>query len=131
MSIPGIRGVEIGLGFESAGMLGSEVHDEIIFSRGFKHRTNNAGGIEGGISNGEPIVLRVAMKPIPSLARPLWSVNLKTKKSAKAPALRADVCAVPAAGVVGEAMTAIEIASAMTDRFGGDTVNEMKRNFKA
>ncbi|OIO00693.1 chorismate synthase [Candidatus Desantisbacteria bacterium CG_4_10_14_0_8_um_filter_48_22] len=131
MSIPGIRGVEIGLGFESAGMKGSEVHDEIAYKGRFTRKTNNAGGIEGGISNGEPIILRAAMKPIPSLAKPLWSVNLKTKRSAKAPVLRADVCAVPAAGVVGEAMAAIELASAMTDRFSGDTLQEMKRHFKA
>lgn len=130
MSIPGIRGVEIGLGFESAGMFGSEVHDGITYENGIKRTGNNAGGIEGGVSNGEPIVLRAAMKPIPSLAKPLMSVNLKTKKNSKAPALRSDVCAVPAAGVVGEAMVAVELASAMADRFGGDTVSEMKSNFK-
>jgi len=129
MSIPGIRGVEIGLGFESARMLGSEVHDEIAFRGKFMRKTNNAGGIEGGISNGEPIVLRAAMKPIPTLLNPLKSVNLRTKKTVPAPVLRADICAVSAAGVVGEAMVAIEIASAMTEKFGSDTLQEMKAAF--
>jgi len=132
MSIQGIKGIEVGLGFNSAREFGSQVHDEIFYSknRGFFHKTNNAGGIEGGMSNGEPIVLRAAMKPIPTLANPLNSVNLKTKKPAKAPVLRADVCAVPAAGVVGEAMVAIEIASAMTEKFGGETLQEMKLNYE-
>ena len=133
MSIPGIKGVEIGMGFEAARKFGSEVQDEIFYEKrkGFFHKTNNAGGIEGGISNAEPIILRAAMKPIPTLANPLRSVNLKTKKSSRAPVLRSDVCAVPAAGIVGEAMVAIEIASAMKEKFGGDSTEEMKRNYNA
>lgn len=130
MSIPGIRGVEIGLGFESALMLGSQVHDEITCKTGFGRKTNNAGGIEGGISNGEPIMMRAAMKPIPSLARPLDSVNLKTGKKSKAAVLRSDICAVPAAGVVAESMTAFVLAGAVCEKFGGDTINETKRNFR-
>jgi len=131
MSIQGIKGVEVGLGFDSARKFGSQVHDEIFYSKnkGFFHKTNNAGGIEGGISNGELIVLRAAMKPIPTLAHPLNSVDLKTKEPAKAPVLRADICAVPAAGVVGEAMIAVEIASAMIEEFGGDDLRKMKKNY--
>ena len=128
MSIPGIRGVEIGLGFESAKLFGSEVHDLIL--KGLSRGTNNAGGIEGGISNGEPIIIRAAMKPIPSLMKPLDSINLKTKKKAKAAVLRADTCAVPAAGVVGEAMVAFIIAQAMCEKYGGDTVWEMRKNYR-
>ena len=132
MSIPGIKGVEIGLGFKVAEKFGSKVHDEIFYKKGkgFFRKTNNAGGIEGGMSNGEPVVLRAAMKPIPTLSRPLCSVNIITREPAKAPILRADICAVPAAGVVAEAMVAVEIASAMTEKFGGDTLQEMKTNYK-
>ena len=133
MSIPGVKGVEIGLGFNSARIFGSKMQDEILWDKkkGFLHKTNNAGGIEGGISNSEPILLRAAMKPIPTLAKPLNSINLKTKKFAKAPILRADVCAVPAAGIVAEAMVSIEIASAMKGKFGGDSIEEMKKNYNA
>jgi chorismate synthase len=134
MGIPAIKGVEIGLGFEAARRLGSQVHDEIKYDDIEKHfyrPTNNAGGIEGGISNGEPIVIRAAMKPIPSLRRPLQSVDFISKKPFEATKERADVCAVPAAGVVAEAVVAIELANAMIEKFGGDSLNEMRKNYGA
>ncbi|WP_456436554.1 chorismate synthase, partial [Thermovibrio ammonificans] len=113
MSIQAIKGVEIGLGFEAARLPGSKVHDEIFYSqeRGFYRLTNNAGGIEGGITNGEPIVVKAAMKPIPTLYKPLRSVDIKTKEPFEASVERSDVCAVPAAAVVGEAMLAIVITA--------------------
>ncbi|MCX5686707.1 MAG: chorismate synthase [Candidatus Omnitrophica bacterium] len=132
MSIPAIKGMGIGLGFEAARRRGSMVHDEIFYdkSKGFFRKTNNAGGIEGGMTTGETIIIQADMKPISTLAKPLASVNIKTKKPAKAAVERSDVCAVPAAGVIGEAVSAIEIANAMIEKFGGDSVTEMKRNFK-
>ncbi len=131
MSIQAIKGVEIGLGFRSARLLGSQVHDEITYERksGFSRRTNNAGGIEGGITNGQPIVVRVAMKPIATLGKPLASVDIKTKQNIKAVVERHDICAVAAAGIVGEAVLAFELADAMTEKFGGDSLSEMKRNY--
>ncbi len=131
MSIQAIKGVEIGAGFGSANRPGSLVHDEILWNRkaGFHRKTNTAGGIEGGMSNGEHIVLRAAMKPIPTLMKPLRSVDVVSKKPFKASVERSDVCAVPAAGVVAEAVVAFEIASAMMEKFGGDSVDEMKRNY--
>jgi chorismate synthase len=131
MSIQAMKGVEIGSGFGVANQLGSMVHDEIFWTpkNGFFRKTNNAGGIEGGMSNGEDIVLRAAMKPIPTLMKPLRSVDLETKRAFKASVERSDVCAVPAAGVVGEAVAAFEIASAMIEKFGGDSLDQMKRNF--
>jgi chorismate synthase len=131
MSIQAIKGVEVGAGFGTANRPGSLVHDEIFWSRkeGFYRRTNMAGGIEGGISNGEPIMLRAAMKPIPTLMKPLRSVDLASKKPFKASVERSDVCAVPAAGVVAEAAVAFEIASAMIEKFGGDSIEEMRRNY--
>ena len=116
MSLQAIKGVEIGRGFELARMPGSLAHDEIFYEKqkGFYRKTNNAGGIEGGISNGEQIVVRAAMKPIPSLTAPLRSVDINTKKPSKAQAVRSDVCAVPSAAVIGEAITAIEIAKALS-----------------
>jgi chorismate synthase len=133
MGIPAIKGVEIGAGFKAAEMPGSSVHDEIFHSpeRGFYRSTNNAGGIEGGISNGEEIVLRAAMKPIPTLTRPLRSVDIRTKSPVEASKERSDVCAVPAAGVVGEAMTALILADAMLEKFGGDHMDEVQRNFRS
>ena len=134
MSIPGIKGVEIGSGFGVALERGSLVHDEILFDKKLKkflRRTNNAGGIEGGISNGEEIVLRAAMKPIATLSNPLDSVNIKTKRKAKAQVERADVCVVPSCGVIAENACAIEIARAMSEKFGGDSLSEMKRNYEA
>jgi chorismate synthase len=131
MSIQAMKGVEIGTGFGVANKPGSQVHDEIFWNRktGFSRKTNRAGGIEGGMSNGEPIVLRAAMKPIPTLMKPLRSVDMVTKKPFKASIERSDVCAVPAAGVVAEAVVAFELASAMIEKFGGDSIDEMKRNY--
>ena len=109
------------------------MHDEIFWSRkeGLYRKTNMAGGIEGGISNGEVITLRGAMKPIPTLMKPLRTVDLASRKPFKASVERSDVCAVPAAGVVAEAAVAIEIASALVEKFGGDSLDEMKRNYHA
>lgn len=132
MSIQAIKGVEIGLGFEAARRFGSDVHDEIFYDkRGkrFYRKTNNAGGIEGGMTNGEEIIIRAAMKPIPTLMKPLSSADIFTKKPFKASIERSDVCAVPAAGVVGEAVIAFEIANAMIEKFGGDSLSEMMRNY--
>jgi chorismate synthase len=133
MSIQAIKGVEVGAGFGAANRPGSLVHDEIYWSKkeGFYRKTNMAGGIEGGISNGESITLRAAMKPIPTLMKPLRSVDLVSKKPFKASVERSDVCAVPAAGVVAEAAVAFELASAMVEKFGGDHIDEMKRNYHA
>lgn len=131
MGIQAIKGVEVGAGFGAANLPGSQVHDEIYWNKkdGFLRKTNMAGGIEGGISNGEIITLRAAMKPIPTLMKPLKSVELGSKKPFKASVERSDVCAVPAAGVVAEAAVACEIANAMIEKFGGDSIEEMKRNF--
>jgi chorismate synthase len=131
MSIQAIKGVEVGAGFGAANRPGSQVHDEISWNKkeGFFRKTNMAGGIEGGISNGAAITLRAAMKPIPTLYKPLRSVDMASKKPYKASVERSDVCAVPAAGVVAEAVVAFEIASAMIEKFGGDNIDEMKRNF--
>lgn len=137
MSIPGIKGVEIGLGFEAGRRLGSRVHDEIVPGRAgsnrgpFKRRTNNAGGIEGGVTNGERVWLRAVMKPIPTLMNPLKSVDIRTGRRGKAMVHRSDVCAVFSAGVVGEAMVALEVASVMLDKFGMDSLAETKTNLKA
>lgn len=140
MSIQAIKGVEIGIGFESARNPGSGVHDEIYYessrilqggTTGFYRKTNNAGGIEGGISNGEEIVIRAAMKPIPTLYKPLKSVDIITKEPFEATVERSDVCAVPAASVVAEAVVAIEIANAFLEKFGGDSVAETGRNYES
>ncbi|MBN3032530.1 MAG: chorismate synthase [Candidatus Saganbacteria bacterium] len=139
MSVPGIKGVEIGLGFEAAKRPGSQVHDAIFYDKsrvashgsGFYRKTNNAGGIEGGISNGEPIVIRAAMKPIPTLRNPLPSVDLATKAAAQARVERADISAVDSAGVIGEAVAAFEIARAFLEKFGGDSLEEVRDNFNA
>lgn len=131
MSIQAVKGVSFGIGFEAASRAGSRVHDEIFYDRkrGYYRKTNHAGGIEGGMTNGEDIVIRAAMKPIATLRSPLASVNIRTKRSVAATVERSDVCAVPAAGVVAEAVTALEIADAMIEKFGGDSVREMKRNY--
>jgi chorismate synthase len=130
ISIQAIKGVEIGLGFEIARHFGSNVMDEIFYEKSskFYRKTNNAGGIEGGISNGMPIIIRAAMKPIPTLRRPLMSVDIKTKKIFEAAYERSDVCAVPAAAIVGEAVTALVMANAFLEKFGGDSMQEIKRN---
>jgi len=126
MSIPAIKGVEFGLGFMAAKLTGSKVHDEILFEDKFKHMTNNAGGIEGGISNGEPIIVRAAMKPIATITKPLNTVDLVTKEPCLAHVERADVCAVHAAAVVGEAVCSIVIADALLEKFGGDSIEEIR-----
>lgn len=127
MAIPAIKGVEIGAGFALAGLPGSKAHDEIFYDkgRGFYHKTNQAGGLEGGMSNGEPIILRAAMKPIATLGKPLQSVDLASKKPSPAHIERADVCAVEAAAVIGEAVVALEIANALLEQFGSDTVADL------
>ena len=132
MSIQAMKGVEIGSGFGVANRPGSKVHDEIFWGPkgGFFRKTNHAGGIEGGMSNGEDIILRAAMKPIPTLMKPLRSVDMENKKPFKAAVERSDVCAVPAAAVVGEAVSAFEIASALIEKFGGDSLDEMKQNYE-
>ena len=144
MSIQAIKGVEIGMGFEMSKKSGSEVMDEIFYEKfgvrsselrithhGFYRKTNNAGGIEGGMTNGMPVIIRAAMKPIPTLRKPLHSVDINTKKPIKAAYERSDICAVPAAGVVGEAMTALVIADTFLEKFGGDSMAEVKRNYNS
>lgn len=135
MSIQAIKGVEIGIGFGAADIPGSQVHDTFYYEDGgdstLRRGSNNAGGTEGGISNGEPLVVRAVMKPIATLMKQLPSVNLKTKEGVPAFAERSDVCAVPAAAVVGEAMVAIVLAQLLCDKFGGDSMAEMHDNFDA
>jgi chorismate synthase len=126
MSIPAVKGVELGLGFEAARRPGSEVHDEIL--PGFRRSTNRAGGTEGGMTTGEPLVLRAAMKPIATLKSPRATVDLATGATAQAQSERSDVTAVPAVGVIAEAMVALVLAQAMIEKFGGDSLREMKSN---
>jgi len=127
MSIPAVKGVELGLGFEAARRKGSEVHDEIL--PGFARGTNRAGGTEGGMTTGEALVLRAAMKPISTLMSPLKTVDLATGAPAQAQSERSDVTAVPAMGVIAEAMVALILGQAMVEKFGGDALSEMKRNY--
>jgi chorismate synthase len=135
MSIQAMKGVEIGMGFRAAALHGSDVHDEIEsdhsqdLTGGYRRKRNNAGGLEGGVTTGAPVVARVAMKPLSSLMRPLQSVDLRTDAPADAIRERSDVAALPAAGVVGEAMVAIVLADAMLEKFGGDSLREMRRNY--
>jgi len=134
LSIPAVKGVEIGMGFQAARVHGSEVHDEISLAPGrtragnVRRATNNAGGLEGGITTGEPLVVRVAMKPISTLMRPLGTVDVATGEAAAATAERSDVTAVPAMGVIAEAMLALVLADAMLEKFGGDSLPEIQRN---
>jgi chorismate synthase len=128
MSIPAVKGVELGLGFEAARRKGSEVHDEIM--PGLARATNRAGGTEGGMTTGEPVVARVAMKPISTLMAPLRTVDLRTGTPAQAQSERSDVTAVPAMGVIAEAMMALVLAQALLEKFGGDALSETKRNFE-
>ncbi len=131
MSIQAMKGVEIGLGFGAARVRGSEVHDPIHYDsvgRRFERPTNRAGGLEGGITNGEPVVCRVAMKPIATLKKALASVDVRTKEAYEAAFERSDVCAVAAASVVGEAMACIVLADALLEKFGGDSMRELTRN---
>lgn len=132
MSIPAIKAVEIGQGFNLAKLSGSQAHDEIFYQtqKGFFRKTNRAGGIEGGISNGEEIIVRAVMKPIPSLKKPLNSVNLISKKVALAQVERGDICALPAASVVGEAMVSLILADSFLEKFSGDHILETKANFE-
>ena len=152
MSIHAIKAVEIGEGVANAGRPGSQVHDEIFFeaeasdtrgkrletgdgtdspvsNSGFRRPTNRAGGLEGGITNGEELRVRGYMKPISTLRKPLHSVDIDTKEENLAAFERSDITAVPAAGVIGEAMVAITLANSMREKFGGDSIDEMKRNF--
>ncbi|MFL5539754.1 MAG: chorismate synthase [Longimicrobiaceae bacterium] len=135
MSIQAIKGVEVGLGFEAAARPGSRVHDAIVLGGsaqggGYGRVGNNAGGLEGGISTGQPIVVRAAMKPISTLMRPLRTVDLRTGEPAEAVRERSDVCAVPAAGVVAEAMVALVLADALLEKVGGDSLAEVRRNLE-
>ena len=135
MSIPAVKGVEIGMGFETARRTGAEVHDEIEPAPGrtlagnVRRKTNRAGGLEGGMTTGEPLVVRVAMKPISTLMRPLSTVDVATGAPAAATAERSDVTAVPAMGVIAEAMTAFVLAQATLEKFGGDSLAETRRNY--
>jgi len=139
MSIQAIKGVEIGLGFEMSKRFGSEVMDEIFYDSSkfkvqgskFYRKTNYAGGIEGGMTNGMPIILRAAMKPIPTQRKPLRSVDIITKKPVEAAYERSDICAVPAAGVIGESMVALTVADAFLEKFGGDSITETIRNYNS
>jgi len=132
-SVHALKGAEIGMGFEAARRPGSQVHDEILFDQdtGFHRSSNSAGGLEGGVTNGQPVIVRAAMKPISTLRKPLRSVDTATKAAVEAVVERSDVCAVPAAGVVGEAMVAIVLARAFLEKFGGDSVEEIRHNFDA
>jgi chorismate synthase len=128
MSIQAMKGVGIGDGFDLAGRVGSEAHDEIFWSeeRGFFRETNRAGGLEGGMTTGDPLVVRAAMKPLPTLTKPLRSVDLATKQPAQALRERTDSCTVPAAGVVGEAMVALVLAAAYREKLGGDHIDDAR-----
>jgi len=137
MSIPGVKAVEIGKGIESSEKKGSDVHDEIFVhqkleknSSRYYRKANRAGGIEGGVTNGEEVVIRAYIKPIPTLFNPLHSIDFTTKKGTKAIYQRSDICVVPAASVVGEAVAAWEIAVAFLEKFGGDSLLEIKENYK-
>ena len=138
MSVQAIKGVEIGLGFEAARRRGSNVHDPIQFDErqsnspnlGYVRPTNNAGGLEAGMTNGQPLVIRAAKKPISTLRKPLESINLETKQPEAASYERSDVCAVSAASVIVENVVAFEVAAAMVDKFGGDSLVEMKARYE-
>jgi len=127
-SIQSCKGVGLGDGFDLAGRPGSEAHDEIFHSeeRGYYRETNRSGGLEGGMTTGEPLIARVAMKPIPTLTKPLRSVDISTLEPAEALRERTDSCVVPAAGVVGEAMLAIVLAGAYRQKFGGDHIDDVR-----
>jgi chorismate synthase len=132
-SIQAIKGVGFGDGFDLAGTPGSEAHDEIFYSdeRGFFRETNHAGGLEGGMTTGEPLVLRGALKPIPTLTKPLRSVDIATREPAEALRERTDSCVVPAGGVVGEAMVAFVLADAYRRKFGGDHIDDVREAVRA
>ncbi|MBI2982028.1 MAG: chorismate synthase, partial [Deltaproteobacteria bacterium] len=133
MSLQAIKGVEIGLGFEMANLFGSEVHDELFYrkkEKRFYRNRNNAGGLEGGMTNGEEIVIRAAMKPLSTLHKPLRSVNIITKEPYEASVERTDTTAVPAAAVIGENIVAVTLANVFLEKFGGDSLDEIRRNYK-
>jgi chorismate synthase len=131
ISINAVKGVEFGAGFDGAARPGSAFHDEIDFSEGrFSHLSNRAGGLTGGVTNGEPVDLRVALKPISTMKKPMRSVDLATRERVDAHYERSDVCVVPAAGVIGEAMVALTLADAFLEKFGGDSVVEIERNVR-
>jgi chorismate synthase len=132
LSINAIKGVEFGAGFEGSSRPGSQFHDEIDFAGGrFRHLTNRAGGLTGGVTNGEPIDLRVAIKPISTMKKPMPSIDLNTKEKVEAHYERSDVCVVPAAGVIGEAVVALTLAEAFLEKFGGDSMTELERNYRS
>lgn len=131
MSIPSVKAVEIGEGIQSAKMFGSMFHDALKFNGKIERKTNNAGGIEGGVSNGEIVTLRLFIKPVPTLKNALSSFDIVSKKRQKAPYVRSDTCVVPAVGIIGEAVSAWEISRSFLEKFGGDTLAEVKRNFNA
>jgi len=132
MSIQAVKAAEIGEGVTNAGRFGSTVHDEIYYAENnFQRRTNRAGGLEGGITNGEELRVRGYLKPIATLRKALHSVDIDTKAENLAAFERSDITAVPAAGVIGEAMLAIVLANAMREKFGGDSIDEMKRNYRS
>jgi chorismate synthase len=132
MSLQGIKGVEIGTGFKGAALTGQQFHDDIFHNdkTGYHRKSNNAGGIEGGISNGMPIVIRCAMKPIPTMAVPKYTVDMENKKQHEAFFERTDVCAVPSASVIAEAIAAWEIAVLFMEKFGGDSIQETQNNYE-
>ena len=133
MSIPAVKAVAIGAGSEASSLPGSEVHDEIAYNnetKDFIRATNRAGGLEGGVTNGEEIRIRGHMKPLSTLRKPLKSVDIETKEEQSAAFERSDITAVPAAGVIGEAMVALVLATALREKFGGDSLGEMQRNFE-
>ena len=133
MSVQASKGVEFGLGFDAARLPGSKAHDPIYYSeeRGIYRSSNHAGGFEGGMTNGEPIVVRVAVKPISTLYKPLPSIELPSLQPAEGAIERSDVAVVPAAGVIGEAVVAFELARGFLEKFGGDSVHETRRNYEA
>ncbi len=132
-SIPSVKGVEIGQAIKGAMLPGSKFHDQIYYNpkRGIYRKTNNAGGIEGGVSNGEKIVVRLYVKPIPTLQNPLNSLDLKTKRKTKAPNPRADVCVVEAVGVIAESLLAYVLTDAICEKFGSDTLNDIKKIYRS
>jgi chorismate synthase len=136
MSMQAVKGVEIGGGFTTAALPGSEVQDVLLprehwSDRPWRHASNRAGGVEGGVTNGEDVIVRGALKPISTLPRPLPSADLLTAELKDAFYERSDVCVVPAAGVIGEAMVAVVLADAVLDKFGGDNLRETLNNFKS
>ena len=130
MSIPSVKAVEIGSGIASSAKRGSETHDQLFLSQGkITRKTNNAGGLEGGVSNGEMLILRVFHKPVSSLGHPLKTVDLKSKKASTALIERSDICVVPRAGVISETMTAYVLADVFLEKFGSDNLNDIKNSF--